>query len=362
MRFKWEKYNNTHEELVNSWLDDIAVKFTGLDNGWNEFYSYWMQEAKTNDFCEDFCFIVSECDVPFAVIYAATKLTELTISECIVAPDKRGMGYGSAAIKEFIDNCTALIEKSIVKADAVIYPNNIAAQRAFEKAGFTFVSAHPDGDAWNYEYSVRGYSVIEHYDLLIEENNDPVHDPEPLKKYMDKWDGQDFINCMQLDGSQVVLEIGVGTGRLATRIAPLCAEFTGIDISDKTISRAKENLVDSSNAELICGDFLVYDFNCTFDVIYSSLTFMHIKEKLLAITRVADLLNPAGKFILSIDKNQREYLDYGTRKIKLFPDTPREIISHIASSGLLLIKHYETEFAHIFVAIKDNKCYCDHDC
>lgn len=69
-----------------------------------------------------------------------------------------------------------MVEKSIVKANAVIYPNNIASQKAFEKAGFTFVSAHPDEDAWNYEYSVRGYGVIDHYDRLIDENNDPVRE------------------------------------------------------------------------------------------------------------------------------------------------------------------------------------------
>ena len=40
--------------------------------------------------------------------------------------------------------------------------------------------------------------VIQHYDLLIEENNDPVHDPKPLKDYMDKWDGQAFIDKMDL--------------------------------------------------------------------------------------------------------------------------------------------------------------------
>ena len=50
----------------DSRLDGIGVKFTGLDDGWNDFYSYWIQESKTDDTCEDFCFIVSECDVPFA--------------------------------------------------------------------------------------------------------------------------------------------------------------------------------------------------------------------------------------------------------------------------------------------------------
>ena len=38
--------------------------------------------------------------------------------------------------------------------------------------------------------------VIQHYDLLIEENNDPVRDPKPLKDYMDKWDGKVFIDKM----------------------------------------------------------------------------------------------------------------------------------------------------------------------
>lgn len=36
-------------------------------------------------------------------------------------------------------------------------------------------------------------SVTNHYDILIDEDNDPVHDPKPLKEYMDKWDGQAFL-------------------------------------------------------------------------------------------------------------------------------------------------------------------------
>lgn len=117
--------------------------------------------------------------------------------------------------------------------------------------------------------------VIQHYDLLIEENNDPVHDPKPLQDYMNKWDGQAFIDKMELDKDKSVLEIGVGTGRLAVKTAPLCKEYCGIDISPKTISRAKENLHGCGNVMLICDDFLCHKFDCFYDVIYSSLTFMH---------------------------------------------------------------------------------------
>ena len=198
--------------------------------------------------------------------------------------------------------------------------------------------------------------------MLIDENNDPVHDPKPLQDYMNKWDGQAFIDKIELNKEKSVLEIGVGTGRLAVRVAPLCGEFYGVDISPKTIDRAKENLADFKNVRLICDDFLSYEFGRTFDVIYSSLTFMHIEDKQKAVNKIAGLLNDAGRFVLSIDKNPSKFIDTGTRKITAFPDTPGEIKSYISNSGLLLIEHYETEFAHIFVAKKECKCYCGHDC
>lgn len=194
--------------------------------------------------------------------------------------------------------------------------------------------------------------VAYHYDLLVKENNDPVHDPKPLREYMDKWDGQNFIDKMELETQKSVLEIGVGTGRLAVRVAPLCGQFYGIDISPNTIKRAKENLSAQTNVNLYCGDFLTFKFSQYFDVVYSSLTFMHIEEKQNAVNRVASLLRSSGKFVLSIDKNQDVFIDTGTRKITVFPDTPAEMESYIANSGLLLIEHYETEFAHIFVAKK----------
>lgn len=196
------------------------------------------------------------------------------------------------------------------------------------------------------------HRVIEHYDLLIDENNDPVHDPKPLRDYMDKWDGQVFIDQMGLNKEKKVLEIGVGTGRLGVRVAPFCSQFVGIDISPKTIARAKENLNVFGNITLICDDFLKHTFSETFDVIDSSLTFMHIEDKQTAINKVATLLNDGGKFVLSIDKNQDGLIDMGTRKITVFPDTPEKTVLYIDNAGLKLMEQIETEFAYIFVAEK----------
>lgn len=189
-------------------------------------------------------------------------------------------------------------------------------------------------------------NVISHYDKLIDEDNDPFRDDIPLQEYMDKWDGHAFIDLLELTGKKSVLEIGVGTGRLAIKVLPFCKDFTGIDISLKTIKRAKENLADY-NVNLICNDFLNYAFDKKFDVVYSSLTFMHIKEKQVAIQKVYNLLNNNGLFVLSIDKNQSEFIEMGNRKIRIYPDT-KELISNLFKEiGFLNIILIETEFAYI---------------
>lgn len=203
------------------------------------------------------------------------------------------------------------------------------------------------------ETADRQFSIVFHYNTLIDENNDPVHDPKPLRDYMDKWDGQKFIEKMCLDEDKSVLEVGVGTGRLAIRVAPLCREFHGIDISPKTIERAQENLAKQRNISLICGDFLSYEFDRSFDVIYSSLTLMHIEDKQRAIDKIAGLLSYAGRLALSIDKNQSDYIDNGIGKIRIYPDKPDAIAGYIRTAGLTILEQYDTEFATVFVAQKE---------
>ena len=194
--------------------------------------------------------------------------------------------------------------------------------------------------------------VTDHYDQLVLEGNDPVKDPEPLRAHMDKWDGKPFIDALELSKKKTVLEIGVGTGRLAVRTAPLCRIFHGIDLSSRSILCAMVNLMDDPEVKfkLFVGDFLEHEFEQKYDVIYSSLTFMHIEDKQRAIDKVAALLNKNGRFVLSIDKNPSEILDFGIRKIKIYPDTPEQIRSCIERAGLTFIKQLETEFAYLILA------------
>lgn len=191
-----------------------------------------------------------------------------------------------------------------------------------------------------------------HYDQLIEENNDPFRDPPALRKHMESWDGQVFLELLELNPSKTVLEIGVGTGRIAEKTAQGCRHLTGIDISPKTIERAKVNLWNCPNITLICDDFLAYPFQTTFDVVYSTLTMMHFQDKPFVINKMSALLNANGILCLSIDKNQNEWIDFGDRKIRVYPDTPERIMVLAEQAGLKTKKTVEIENAHIVVLVK----------
>ena len=200
--------------------------------------------------------------------------------------------------------------------------------------------------------SFEQMDIRSHYDLLIEENNNPFRDPPTLQKHMESWDGQVFLDMLELDRSKTVLEIGVGTGRLAVKAAGCCRWLTGIDISAKTIERARENLRHCLNISLICDDFTTHQFTGTFDVVYSSLTMMHFKDKRQVFGKVCALLNNSGIFCLSIDKNQSEWIDTGNRRIRIYPDTPEGTLAYAEQAGLKVKSTAETENAWLFAFVK----------
>lgn len=195
-------------------------------------------------------------------------------------------------------------------------------------------------------------TVAAYYDALLAEGQDPVLDPPVLKSYMDGWDGEVFLEKMHIAPTFSVLEVGVGTGRLAVRVAPLCGRFLGVDIAPKTVERARTHLASFENAAVLCADFLTYPFSEQFDIVYSSLTWMHIEQKAAAFQKVAELLAPDGRFLLSIDKSTDREIVFGERRIAVFPDDFKETERLILFSGLSLIETLETERAYLFMAKK----------
>lgn len=196
-------------------------------------------------------------------------------------------------------------------------------------------------------------SAKRHYDLLIEEGNDPVLDPPELAAYMDGWDGDALFEALQIEPGHRVLEIGVGTGRLALRALKTgCAAFTGMDLSEMTLDAARRHLPDAGNILLLPGEFPKDAPEGPFDRIYSSLTFMHIPDKQAAVNRIAALLAPGGRCVLSLDKDQGSTLDMGIRQVRVFPDRPADMLLLLGKAGLDTRPAVQTERAWLVTADK----------
>ena len=154
MKFHWITYDIEHKALVDSWLDDAARRFTAIDDSWRDYVQYW-EDNSDSDKGEYFWskVIADENEIPFGAIAVALSNDVFTISEYVIDPQKRNKGYGSSALKELLSESQYIVGKQITIANAVIFPSNVASQKAFEKAGFKYESTHPNGDAIYYTYT-----------------------------------------------------------------------------------------------------------------------------------------------------------------------------------------------------------------
>jgi len=150
--FTWIDYSTTYKGVVETWLDEEAKRFTGCDDGFEEYYNYWVNEADTQLGENFWAKVICKENTPVGIIVFGMWDDLFNVSEYIISPDDRGKGIGSAALAELMLESKMILGVEITEACAVIYPNNIPSQKAFEKAGFKFESEHPDGDAWNYKY------------------------------------------------------------------------------------------------------------------------------------------------------------------------------------------------------------------
>ena len=169
---------------------------------------------------------------------------------------------------------------------------------------------------------------------------------------MERWDGAPFMELLSLDGTQSVLEPGVGTGRLARRVAPRCRHLTGIDLSPATVARARAHLSGYGNTTLLCGDFMTFPFRETFDRVYASLFLFHIRDKAAALARMASLLAPGGRLVLSVSLERAEWLDMNGRRLPLYPDDPDRTASLLRAVGLVLTDAVPVEAALLLAAGK----------
>ena len=175
-------------------------------------------------------------------------------------------------------------------------------------------------------------STSEHYDLMIDEIDDPTHpvtdpffDEGWMRAWMEQADGPAFWQALGDVRDQVVLEVGVGTGRVGRRLLELgCAQLTGIDVSPKTLERARRNLAAYPNLELLLCNVEEFTREGAFDVAYCVWAFFHIADQRCALANIVASLKPGGRLVLSLETVDA-WLDYGPRRIRQYP-VPQDVV------------------------------------
>ena len=104
MNYAWYDYNPNTMSFVENWLDESAVKFTGLDKGFSDFYEYWAKEDGFVLGKNFWCKVTFENDKPFGVIAFCQHERKTVIMEVLIAPDKRGQGKGSLLLSELLES------------------------------------------------------------------------------------------------------------------------------------------------------------------------------------------------------------------------------------------------------------------
>ena len=110
----------------------------------------------------------------------------------------------------------------------------------------------------------------------------------------------DFVRN-RLQGTERILELGAGYGRIMKELAAHCKSIEGIDISPDNVEFGKEYLGEISNAKLIVMNAHNMLFDETFDVVLclqNALSAMKV-QPLEFVKKIVDLLSPGGKAFIS---------------------------------------------------------------
>ena len=111
---------------------------------------------------------------------------------------------------------------------------------------------------------------------------------------------------IHFDGTETMLEIGCGVGRMTRCFAGRFKEVHGIDVAPEMILRAKENLSEFRNVSFCVGNG--YDLSCfadgSFDFVFSYITFQHIPGASITLGYIREagrVLKKDGHFYFQVN-------------------------------------------------------------
>lgn len=116
------------------------------------------------------------------------------------------------------------------------------------------------------------------------------------EKYWDSFEQRKLDPYIRQATGKKVLDAGAGTGRLSVKLASAGASVTAIDISPEMLARIRRK---NAAIETVEGDIEHMPFaDASFDMVFSSLTLVHLKKIEPFMDEVYRVLKDGGLFAL----------------------------------------------------------------
>lgn len=162
------------------------------------------------------------------------------------------------------------------------------------------------------------------------------------------------VNLSEVKNGDKVLDIGCGTGLLSLKFIKKADCFiTGIDTSPQMLAIFKNKIKQLSLADRIScmrsnAAFLRFPNN-SFDIVASTVTLHHIKNKYPVIKKIHNTLRPGGRFILGdIDMDTTGSLEDPKRLLRILGYLQDELLLALKEGGVDAFKRmYDNGKKHI---------------
>lgn len=171
---------------------------------------------------------------------------------------------------------------------------------------------------------------------------------------------QGLINIKDTD---LLLEIGTGTGELALKFSAHCRKVVAIDVSKKMINFAKTKAESQkkTNIEFYNAGFLTYEnYDEPYDVIVTQLALHHLPDywKMIALRRIYGMLKEGGKFYLRDVVFPSLILDYDSYFNKIVNDLRKSAGDKLAEETEIHIREEFSTLDWIMEGLLKNAGFC----
>lgn len=194
------------------------------------------------------------------------------------------------------------------------------------------------------------YRIVGFLSQKVEE--DSLHPKHRIMNYH-----KFFVN--NVNGNDIVLDIGCGNGALSYDVAKKAKKVVGIDLNEKNISFAKERY-SKENIEYLCRDALKDLPGEKFDVIIMSNVLDHIENRVEFLKKLRE---KAVKFLIRVPMMNRDWitlykkelgLDYRLYKGHFVEYTLESFEEELREAGLK-IKAHSIQFGEIWAIVETLK-------